>query len=278
VVYVAIDMSRVAAEDSFAATRLVDCMQTKPRPSAVATIYRRYAAGLNGMLQKTVGSVLLITLFSCFTAAQDVRSRTRPKPNLSTSVDEKQAVDLTLTLSKAAVRPVQTWIRTAGKIDKAAKTLIGYVYPPDSGLIQVGQRVRAFSPESKSSMYQARVTRVVPQGSKAMVEATLSSNARQESTNYILEIVVDRGEFLSVPNEAIIEEGDKHIVYLQHHPGMYVPQEIHTGVQGELYTQVLHGLSEGDQVVTIGSFFIDSEYKLKSSGENPAGNEHQHHH
>ena len=230
------------------------------------------------MFQKTVGSVLLITLFSCFTAAQDVRSRTRPKPNLSTSVDEKQAVDLTLTLSKAAVRPVQTWIRTAGKIDKAAKTLIGYVYPPDSGLIQVGQRVRAFSPESKSSMYQARVTRVVPQGSKAMVEATLASNARQESTNYILEIVVDRGEFLSVPNEAIIEEGDKHVVYLQHHPGMYVPQEIHTGVQGELYTQVLHGLSEGDQVVTIGSFFIDSEYKLKSSGENPAGNEHQHHH
>jgi hypothetical protein len=230
------------------------------------------------MIQQAVGSLVLITLLSCFTTAQDVRSRTRPKPNLSTSVDEKQAVDLTLTLGKAAVRPVQTWIRTAGKIDKTAKTLMAYVYPPDAGLIQVGQRVRAFSPESKSSMYQARVTRVVPQGSKVMVEATLSSTGRQETTNYILEIVVDRGEFLSVPNEAIIEEGDKHVVYLQHHPGMYVPQEIHTGVQGELYTQVLHGLTEGDQVVTIGSFFIDSEYKLKSSGENSAGNEHQHHH
>ena len=230
------------------------------------------------MIRRTTLSIVLITCCGFFAAAQDVRSRTRPKPNLSTSVDEKQAVDLTLTLGKAAVRPVQTWIRTAGKIDKSAKTLMAYVYPPDAGLIQVGQRVRAFSPESKSSMYQARVTRVVPQGSKVMVQATLSSTGRQETTNYILEIVVDRGEFLSVPNEAIIEEGDKHVVYLQHHPGMYVPQEIHTGVQGELYTQVLHGLSEGDQVVTIGSFFIDSEYKLKSSGENPAGNEHQHHH
>ena len=210
--------------------------------------------------------------------AQDVRSRTRPKPQASTSVDESQAVDLTLTLTKASVRPVQTWIRTAGKIDKSLKTITGYVYPPDSGLIQVGQRIRAFPPESKSSMYQARVTRAVPQGGRLLVEATLASSGREQTTNYILEIVVDRGEFLSVPNEAIIEEGDKRVVYLQHHPGMYVPQEIHTGVQGELYTQVLHGLTDGDQVVTFGSFFIDSEYKLKSSGESPAGNEHQHHH
>jgi len=217
-------------------------------------------------------------LFIFSATAQDVRSRTRPKPNLSTTVDDKQAVDLTLTLGKAAVRPVQSWIRTSGKIDKIRKTVTGFVYPPDASLIQVGQRVRAFPLESKSSMYQARVTRVVPQGTKVLVEVTLSSTGREGSTNYILEIVVERGEFLSVPNEAIIEEGDKHVVYLQHHPGMYVPQEIHTGVQGELYTQVLHGLSEGDQVVTIGSFFIDSEYKLKSSGESPAGNEHQHHH
>jgi hypothetical protein len=150
--------------------------------------------------------------------AQDVRSRTRPKPQASTSVDESQAVDLTLTLTKASVRPVQTWIRTAGKIDKSLKTITGYVYPPDSGLIQVGQRIRAFPPESKSSMYQARVTRAVPQGGRLLVEATLASSGREQTTNYILEIVVDRGEFLSVPNEAIIEEGDKRVVYLQHHP------------------------------------------------------------
>jgi hypothetical protein len=37
------------------------------------------------------------------------------------------------------------------------------------------------------------------------------------------------------------------------------------GVQGELFTQVLNGLQEGEQVVTIGSFFIDAEHKLKGS-------------
>jgi hypothetical protein len=225
-------------------------------------------------------SALILIAFAAITSlhAQGVRSHTRPPAERSTTVDEKQAVDLTLTLGQAAVRPVQTWIRTAGKIDKSGKTLTGYVYPPDADAIKVGQRIRAFPPESKSSMFQARVTRVVPQGTRAMVEATLSSVGKEGSTSYVMEIVVDRGEFLSVPNEAIIEEGDKRVVYLQHHPGMYVPQEVHTGVQGELYTQVLHGLNEGDQVVTFGSFFIDSEYKLKSGGQPASGNEHQHHH
>ncbi|HYR88312.1 MAG TPA: hypothetical protein VE422_29805 [Terriglobia bacterium] len=229
------------------------------------------------MMQEIARTLVLLAFAGVIPAsAQGIRSHTRPAA--STTVDEKQAVDLTLTLTKTAVRPVQTWVRMAGRIDKSGKILTGYVRGPDADVIKVGQRVRAFPPESKSSMYQAWVTRVVPQQGRAMVEVTLASSGRQGSTSYVMEVVVIRGEFLSVPNEAIIEEGDKRVVYLQHHPGMYVPQEIHTGIQGELYTQVLQGLNDGDQVVTFGSFFIDSEYKLKSGGQPASGNEHQHHH
>jgi Cu(I)/Ag(I) efflux system membrane fusion protein len=80
-----------------------------------------------------------------------------------------------------------------------------------------------------------------------------------------MEIVVEQGPFLSVPNEAIIEEGNRHVVYVQQHEAQYVPQEVRTGVQGELYTQVIDGVKEGDQVVTFGSFFIDAEHKLKGT-------------
>jgi membrane fusion protein, copper/silver efflux system len=89
----------------------------------------------------------------------------------------------------------------------------------------------------------------------------------------VIEIVAEAGDFLSVPNEAIIEEGEKHVVYVQQQPGQYVPQEIDMGVQGELYTQVLSGLKAGDQAVTFGSFFVDSEYKLKG----PVAVDDQHH-
>ena len=221
-------------------------------------------------------SLLLLCLLVISSArSQDVRSHTRLRSS-GTKVSESQAVDLTLTLSEASVRPIQMWTRTAGTIDKNLKVLTAYVDSPDAGLVKVGQRVRSFPPESKSSMYQARVTRVVSQGGRVMVEATLSANGRVDSRYYVLEIVVDRGEFLSIPNEAIIEEGEKHIVYVQHQPGQYTPHEIQAGVQGELYTQVLKGLNEGDQVVTFGSFFIDSEYKLKGTEQAPTASEPLH--
>jgi Cu(I)/Ag(I) efflux system membrane fusion protein len=70
-----------------------------------------------------------------------------------------------------------------------------------------------------------------------------------------------------VPNEAIIEEGDTRVVYRQSAGGQYEPTPVQTGVQGELYTQVTGGLKDGDQVVTFGSFFIDSEFKLKGTAQ-----------
>lgn len=214
------------------------------------------------------------------TQAQSVRDHTRLQGPRDTSVSSEQAVDLTLTLNEVAVRPVQTWVRTGGTIDKSGRILTAIINGPDGAIVKVGQRVRAFPPESRSSMYQAKITRVTPQGSRVVAEATLPGTGRENSTRYVMEIVVDQGDMLSVPNEAIIEEGDKRIVYVQQHPGHYVPQEIHAGLQGELYTQILHGLEAGDQVVTFGSFFIDSEYKLKSSGQSSSGtlsNDHHHH-
>jgi Cu(I)/Ag(I) efflux system membrane fusion protein len=193
------------------------------------------------------------------------------------ALSDTQASDVTLTLNPVTVRPIQTWVRTAGRIDKNGKVLTASVPAPESEFVKVGQRVRAFSPESKSSMFQAWVTKVTPRGADAMVEVTLSGIGHPNSLNYVMEIVTIRGEFLSIPNEAIIEEGTHHVVYVQRQGGQYVPVEIETGIQGELYTAVAKGLAEGDQVVSFGSFFVDSEYKLKSSDQTTPSNDQPHH-
>ena len=112
-------------------------------------------------------------------------------------------------------------------------------------------------------MFQARVTNVVTRGANAIVTATLSGPAHAGSTRYILEIVTEPLEVLSVPNEAIIESEGKRIVYVQAEKGRYEPREIETGLQGELYTEIRAGLKAGDQVVTFGSFFIDADHRLK---------------
>jgi len=216
--------------------------------------------------RRSVVLVLLLTSLAGAAHGQGVRSHTRLTPR-GTTVSQSQAADLTLTVTEAATRPVQTWVRTAGRIDTARKVITAYLGEPEAGLVKAGQRARVFPVESRSSMNQARVTRVVPDNGRLRIEVTLAATGRENTRSYLIEIVTDRGEMLSVANESIIEEGDKHIVYIQRQEGQYEPQEIKTGIQGELYTQVLDGLREGDQVVTFGSFFIDSEYKLKGTAQ-----------
>lgn len=225
-------------------------------------------------------TLLVSVVVAGLATAQDVRQHTRLAGPKGTTISESQAAALTLTLSAVSLRPIQTWIRTVGTIDKTGKILGGSLSASEAGLVKVGQRVRAFPPSSKSSMYQAYITRIVPRAGGVEVEASLTAFGRQNAAHYVMEIVVERGPFLSVPNEAIIEEGDKHIVYVQQEPGQYVPAEIHTGIQGELFTQVLGGIKEDAQVVTFGSFFIDAEHKLKGTAQDPTGtrpDDHQRH-
>jgi multidrug efflux pump subunit AcrA (membrane-fusion protein) len=210
---------------------------------------------------RNVWLILLVTQTAVHAA--DMRARVRVSRPEGTTVSESQATDLTLTLTETTVRPIQSWVRASGNIDRDAKLLTAYVAATDSGYIRVGQRARAFSADSKASMYQARITRIVPQGDRSLIEATLSGTGFDADARYLLEVVIERGEFLSVPNEAIIEEGDKQVVYVQDAGGGYHPRTIDTGLQGERYTQVLKGVEPGEQVVTTGSFFIDAEYKMK---------------
>jgi hypothetical protein len=219
------------------------------------------------MSRTTLLVTLLALTFAAESNAQGIRDRIRGSRDRSTAVTDAQASDLTLTKTAIAVRPIQVWVRTAGAIDKD-RTITVSLSLSEGALVKAGQRVRAFPPERRSTMYQARVTKVAPaKDGRVAVTVTMIAVPQEGSTWYVMEIVTDRGESLSVPNEAIIEEGDRHVVYVEEQPGQFVPHDIQIGIQGELYTQVLKGVKDGDSVVTIGSFFIDAEHKLKGTGE-----------
>ena len=228
-------------------------------------------------MTRTWAPLIVVGLVAGPAFAQGVRDHTRPSGRRDATVSDSQAVELTLTVIDTARRSLQTWIRTAGTLDETGRVLVAEVSLSEADLVQIGQRVRVFLPASKSSMTQAKITRVTRQGDRARVEATIPVAPSYDAEHYVMEIIVERGRFLAVSNEAIIEEGDRQVVYLQQDDGRYEPRDIHTGLKGELYAQVLDGLEEGDRVVTFGSFFIDAEYKLKETEQGASGNAHSHH-
>lgn len=201
-----------------------------------------------------------------FAQAAGVRDFTRSAPPSATTVTEAQASELTLTLTEAARRPIQNWVRASGTLDKSGRKLTAFVRSPEAELVKVGQRADTYTVDMRAKRTLAYVSGVEKQPGGARIEIGLPVELKDNGRRHLMEIVVERGPHLSIPNVSIIEEGDEHIVYVQKSAGQYTPQAIKIGLQGELYTQVTEGLAEGDQVVSVGSFFVDAENKLKSAG------------
>jgi Cu(I)/Ag(I) efflux system membrane fusion protein len=82
---------------------------------------------------------------------------------------------------------------------------------------------------------------------------------------------VSLGTKLAVPQEAVIESGQKQVVFVHHGGGRLEPRLIRTGVKTGGWYEVLEGLKEGDHVVTSANFLIDSESRLKTAVENMGG-------
>jgi hypothetical protein len=71
---------------------------------------------------------------------------------------------------------------------------------------------------------------------------------------------------LVVPTEAILHSGTREIVFVALGEGRFEPREITTGLVGDRHTtQVLSGLTAGEEVVMSGQFLIDSESQLQEA-------------
>jgi Cu(I)/Ag(I) efflux system membrane fusion protein len=72
-----------------------------------------------------------------------------------------------------------------------------------------------------------------------------------------------RESALAVPSTALIRRGGSTRVILDLGDGRFRPAEVHTGLETASHTEILHGLHEGERVVTSAQFLIDSEASLE---------------
>ena len=80
-------------------------------------------------------------------------------------------------------------------------------------------------------------------------------------------IKINLGEKLAVPESAILDTGLRKIVYRLKGDSQLESTEVTLGQKAEGYYEVVNGLNEGDLVVTSGNFLVDSESKLRSTGQ-----------
>jgi RND family efflux transporter MFP subunit len=80
-----------------------------------------------------------------------------------------------------------------------------------------------------------------------------------------VEIQVNRGRKLVVPEQAVLDSGTRQIVYVVRGEGMFEPRQVTLGPKvGNLY-EILEGLAQNERIATSGTFLLDSESKLMAS-------------
>ena len=83
-----------------------------------------------------------------------------------------------------------------------------------------------------------------------------------------VELDVDLGSRLVVPESAVIYAGPRQFVFLDLGEGRLRPQRVELGLKTSDFVEVTDGVSEGDPIVVSGNFLVAAESRLKTAMEN----------
>lgn len=89
-----------------------------------------------------------------------------------------------------------------------------------------------------------------------------------------VELQAPLGEVLALPEEAVIDTGERRVVFVEVGEGRYQPREVTLGRQAEGQYEVLGGLAAGERVVVSAQFLLDSESRLRAVSGGPAHGAH----
>ncbi len=70
---------------------------------------------------------------------------------------------------------------------------------------------------------------------------------------------------VSVPNSAVIDTGDRQVVFIDKGDGRFEPKDVSLGMRGDDKTEVRRGVAVGDKVVVSANFLLDAESNLNSA-------------
>jgi Cu(I)/Ag(I) efflux system membrane fusion protein len=153
--------------------------------------------------------------------------------------------------------------------DLSTLWIIADIYEQELSFVRVGQPARItlsyFPGKELSSQIDYIFPAIAADTRTAKVRLTLANTGGklkpQMYTN--VEIKIDMGKRLSIPESAVIDTGKGQVVYVDRGDGSFEPREVQLGLRSDGYAEVLRGLKNGEKVASSANFLIDSEAQLK---------------
>jgi RND family efflux transporter MFP subunit len=145
------------------------------------------------------------------------------------------------------------------------------VYEYEVPFVKVGQTAEIELSYYAGKTYTGKITYIYP--TVDLISHTVKARIEFANRNFDLkpqmfanvQLKINYGKQIVVPQEAIMDSGDKQYVFVVHDGGVFEPRVIQMGAKLEGNVVVLSGLNAGETIVTSGNFLIDSESRLKSA-------------
>lgn len=146
------------------------------------------------------------------------------------------------------------------------------LYENEFPFIKTGQQVEILSQSYPGTTFSGRVAFIYP----FLDPKTRTVKVRVEIANPALRLKPDMfvnavvqvplGRSLAVPVAAVIDTGQRQVLWVETKPGMFEPREVKVGARAGDQLQILNGLKAGEKVASSGGYLIDSEAQLKGTG------------
>ena len=197
----------------------------------------------------------------------DEMTQTRKLPEDVYIVSPVDGFILTRGISPGMRVERQTQLYTVGDLSKV--WIEAEVFGRDAQSVRPGAPATVTLPDTNQILH-ASILSVLPDvdpvthAVKVRLEAENPGYKLRPGMFVNVEMPVALPAGLSVPADAVVDSGLEKRVFIQTAENHFEPRMVETGWQIGDRVQIVHGLQEGDVIVSSGTFLVDSESRLHS--------------
>jgi Cu(I)/Ag(I) efflux system membrane fusion protein len=155
--------------------------------------------------------------------------------------------------------------------------ILGDIYEYELPFINVGQGATvtlSYDPRTKLHGHVGFIYPTLdPKTRTAKVRFELANPGEKLKPDMYANVAlkIPLGTRLAVPRDAIIESGERQLIFIHHGGGKLEWRSVKLGVSAGDWVEVVEGLKVGDHIITSANFLIDSESQLKAAVSGMAG-------
>jgi membrane fusion protein, copper/silver efflux system len=157
--------------------------------------------------------------------------------------------------------------------DLSTVWVIADVFEYEAANVRLNQSVSLTIASSPGRVFRGRVSYILP--GVDPTTRTLKVRVQFDNPGFALkpdmfgdaEISTGGARKLVVPETAVLNSGDRQVVFVDRGEGKLEPHNVTIGAQSGGLIEIISGLKQGDRIVTSGNFLIDSESQLKAAAK-----------